>query len=55
MTKADTHYSLDQDLEEAEAAARDLPGQIEKLRQRVRQAKADLTAGQVREGGPGEG
>ena len=55
MNNTDSRYTLEQDLEEAEAAARELPGQIARIRQRVRQAKADLTAGQVHESSPAEG
>lgn len=54
MNSDEPHYSIDHDLEEAEAAARELPSQIEKLRERVRIAKAELSLGQLSDGGPGE-
>jgi hypothetical protein len=42
-----SHYTLDDELDEAEAAARDLPDQIQRLREKVRRAKSDLASGRA--------
>lgn len=50
----DPRYTLDQDIEEAEAAARELPDQIARLRDRVQRAKLDLSSGKAGSGTSGE-
>jgi hypothetical protein len=43
-------YSLEADLEEAEIAARELPGQIARLREAVRKAKSVLSQDKISSG-----
>lgn len=50
MTPNDPHYTLEGEIEEAEAAARELPDQIARLRERVRRAKSDLASGKAGNG-----
>lgn len=47
-------YSLETDLEEAEAAARDLPDQIARVRAEVRRARRLLSGGGDAQVGRGE-
>jgi hypothetical protein len=40
-------YTVETELEEAETAARDLPGQIARVREQVRKAHEDLAGGKA--------
>ena len=50
MMTDEPHYTLEGEIEEAEAAARELPEQIARLRERVRRAKVDLASGKAASG-----